>query len=471
MEYGIKMGTDMKRWLEKCSRKILEPTDVASVVLFRFCFGILMFWEITRYFYFGWVENLFAQPQFHFQYEWFWWIIPLPGYGMYILFAALGILALMISFGLFYRLAAILFFLGYTYVFLIDKATYNNHFYLICLLSVALFLAPLNKSWSVDVLLGSEKHTDSLPALWLWFFRLHMGIVYFFGGIAKFDPDWVNGLATRELLLAANRGTIFQPVMEFVWVTNLYAWSGILFDLLIPFLMLYKPVRKWAFIAAIFFHTNNYFVFQIGIFPILSLLLTAMYFDPEFPRKIFPAIVKNWFDTKYRKRLLSLNKEFNYKYAKDSNQNINHTLKCFLIFYVLIQLILPFRHLQYPGRTNWHEEGHYFAWRMMLRQKITRLQFNVTHPQTGEERYADPREYLNSSQYKVFAGNPGMILQFAHHLDMLVQNNAGFDPKITARIQVSLNGRNFRELVDPDLDLSKIPVYEPSYNWIKPFVE
>lgn len=106
---------------------------------------------------------------------------------------------------------------------------------------------------------------------------------------------------------------------------------------------------------------------------------------------------------------------------------------------------------------------------MMLRQKIIRIQFNVTHPQTGEQRYADPSDYLNSSQFNVFAGNPGMILLFAHHLDQLVQSNTGFDPIITAKINVSLNGRPFKELVDPQLDLSKIPPYEPSYFWIKSF--
>ena len=116
---------------------------------------------------------------------------------MYLLFAALGILALMIMFGLFYRIAAILFFLGYTYVFLIDQATYNNHFYLICLLSFVLVLAPLNKSWSLDVLRGAETHTDRLPTIWLWLIRFHMGVVYFYGGIAKFDPDWLDGMSTR----------------------------------------------------------------------------------------------------------------------------------------------------------------------------------------------------------------------------------------------------------------------------------
>ncbi len=461
----------MKRWIDFLSKRILEPTDVASVVVFRVGFGLLMFWEVTRFFYFGWVDELFAKPQFHFQYEWFKWIIPFPGDGMYLLFSALGILALMIAFGLFYRIAAILFFLGYTYVFLIDQATYNNHFYLICMLSFFLTLAPLHKSWSLDVLRGAVVHTDRLPGLWLWLIRFHMGLVYFYGGIAKFDSDWLGGLATRELLEVANRGTIFEPLMEYAWVPHFYAWSGMLFDLWIPCLMLWKPTRNWAFLSAILFHTNNYFVFPIGIFPVLALFLTLIYFDADFPRKITPLKIKKWFSQQYRKRLLTSKKISSEQKKPSPSQQIPRPILLFLSLYVAVHLLLPFRHLFYPGLTIWHEEGHFFAWRMMLRQKVTRIQFNVTHPLTGEQRYADPSDYLNSSQFKVFAGKPSMILLFAHHLDQLVQSNAGFDPKITARIEVSLNGREFRELVDPNVDLSEIPKYEPAYVWVKPFGE
>jgi hypothetical protein len=87
MEYGLKM----KKLINQFSERMFAPTDVASVVLFRVGFGLLMFWEVTRYFYFGWVEELFAKPQFHFQYEYFRWVVPIPGDGMYILFTALGI--------------------------------------------------------------------------------------------------------------------------------------------------------------------------------------------------------------------------------------------------------------------------------------------------------------------------------------------------------------------------------------------
>ena len=98
------------------------------------------------------------------------------------------------------------------------------------------------------------------------------------------------------------------------------------------------------------------------------------------------------------------------------------------------------------------------------------MQFNVTHPVTGEQRYAAPEDYLNFVQLKVM-GKPDFVLQFAHHLDQLVKSNAGFDPIITARFEVSINGREFRELVDPNIDLSEIPEFEPSSLWVKPFGE
>ena len=455
----------MKTWIEIIIKRLDTPTDAASVVLLRIVFGLLMFWEMVSNYYNGWIRELYVKPKFHFQYEWFQWLKPLPEEAMYILFASLTILSLMIALGLFYRISTLLFFLGYSYFFLVERAIYNNHYYLICLLSLMLILAPLHRSWSLDVLRGAVAHTDKLPALWLWIFRLHMGIVYFYGGIAKFDHDWLNGLATRKLMGEGNRGTILEPLMQYEWVPYIYAWSGMLFDLFIPFLMLWKPTRNVAFVSAIIFHTNNNFVFSIGVFPMLALMLTLIYYDAGFPRKIVPKQIKKWVSREYRKRLLERNQ------AISSTQSQTRPLiLAFLGIYILIQLLVPFRHLTYPGWTTWHEEGHDFAWRMMLRQKTSRMQFNVTHPATGEQRYAEPEDYLNFVQLKLL-GNPRLLLQFVHHLDHLVQSNAGFDPIITARFEVSLNGREFRDMVDPNVDLSEIPKFTPNYLWVTPFDE
>ena len=81
----------MKKWVFLLLQKVQEPTDVASLVMLRIVFGLLMFFEIVRYFHIGWVKDVYAKPEFHFQYEWFWWLRPLPEEAMYLLFGILGI--------------------------------------------------------------------------------------------------------------------------------------------------------------------------------------------------------------------------------------------------------------------------------------------------------------------------------------------------------------------------------------------
>ena len=453
----------MKNMMGSILKQLDRPTDMASLVLLRIVFGLLMFWEMTRYYYNGWIREFYVKPQFHFQYEWFQWLSPLPEIAMYLLFLILSLLSLMIAFGFYYRISAILFFFGFNYFFLLERAVYNNHYYLISLISFFLILAPLHNSWSMDVLRGKVIHTDKIPALWLWIFRFHMGITYFYGGIAKFDSDWLSGLATKKLMGEGNRGTFLESLMQYELTPYFYAWSGMLFDLFVPFLLLWKPTRNMAFIAAVFFHINNNFVFSIGVFPMLALMLTLIYYEGGFPRKIVPNKIKKWISLEYWKRVPETNKSINVPKSQ-----IHPIFISFLGIYILIQLLVPFRHLTYPGWTTWHEEGHDFSWRMMLRQKTSRMTFNVIHPETGEQRYADPEDYLNFLQAKLM-GNPTLLLQFAHHLDHLVKINAGFDPIISAKYEVSINGREFRDLVDPNLDLSKIPKFKPNYLWVKPF--
>jgi hypothetical protein len=85
----------------------------------------------------------FLDPKFHFPFPWFAWLSPLPGSGMYMLFFFLGILSILIVIGLWYRVSAALFFVGFTYVFLLDQSYYLNHFYLLSLLSFLMIFIPL----------------------------------------------------------------------------------------------------------------------------------------------------------------------------------------------------------------------------------------------------------------------------------------------------------------------------------------
>ena len=78
-----------------------------------------MFWEVSRYFYNGWIDDLYAKPSFHFKYPGFEWIVVPNDELLFLLFSLLGVLSIMIMVGLFYKLAATMFFLG-VHLFLFD---------------------------------------------------------------------------------------------------------------------------------------------------------------------------------------------------------------------------------------------------------------------------------------------------------------------------------------------------------------
>ena len=90
------------------------PADIASLVFFRIAFGGLMIWEVWRYFSLQRIGPFWLEPVLLFKYYGFSWVHPWPGNGLYIHWAVLGILALFIAIGLFYRVRAILFFFGWS---------------------------------------------------------------------------------------------------------------------------------------------------------------------------------------------------------------------------------------------------------------------------------------------------------------------------------------------------------------------
>ena len=100
-------------------------------------FGLIMLVECWRFWSNGWIERHYIAPEFFFKYYGFEWVEPWPGDGMYWHFAALALLSLLIRLGVLYRLATVLFFFAFSYVFLLDQARYLNHFYLVVLIAIA----------------------------------------------------------------------------------------------------------------------------------------------------------------------------------------------------------------------------------------------------------------------------------------------------------------------------------------------
>ncbi len=449
--------------LLKMSAKLFEPVDVASLVFFRVTFGLIMLWEAFRL----WpaIERNYLQPIFHFKYFGFGWVKVPPGNGMYFLLGLLAVLALLITFGLFYRVAAILFFFGFTYFFLLEWAFYLNHFYLVCLLSFLLIFIPCHRSFSLDALINPKIRSHVIPVWSLWLLRFQIGIVYFYGGLAKLNPDWLAGTSMRAWLPARTHYPLVGQFFNQEWVFYLFSYGGLGFDLLIVPLLLYRRTRPFAYTFAVIFHLMNAYSFRIGIFPWLMMAATLLFFPPDWPRQLLAKVQR---------------KESPLEDEATSMPEISPFYRLItthaLILYLAFQLLMPFRQGLYPGSSSWTQEGYFFSWNMMLDTKRQKIIFNVTDPKSGRKReFSRERlrdDMLTGRQFRKMASNPDKIVQFSHYLAERFREKGYPDVEVRARVLFSLNGRPPQLLIDPNVDLAKVKrrVWPPA-EWILPLTE
>lgn len=358
--------------------KLATPVDASSLAIFRICFGLVMVWHMLKYFKspFGMteIERVFGSPTLHFTYPGFSWVQPWSEPWLTVHFAVVGIAAALVAAGLFYRVACVTLFLGYTYIFLLEASLYNNHYYLICLISFLLTFMPANRRWSVDRWwsqrkLPAEEKASSPATIPFWpiaLLRFQLFLVYFYGGIAKLNADWLTGEplytpgATLHEFIASTIGlpAFVQPIHLCLFL----AWAGLFYDLSIGFLLLWPKTRLIGLVATAFFHIHNHFIFPIGIFPAMALSSTLIFFDPDWPRQLI-----GW----VRQPRWPLGKtDSNVAKSQTRSQpKLAMGLTVALCAFVVWQSTWPLRHFFIPGDANWTEEGQDFAWRMMLRAK------------------------------------------------------------------------------------------------------
>jgi len=433
---------------------LFKNKDASSLSFFRIVFGCILTWEVCRYFYYGWIKTYWISPEFYFTYDYFHWLSPWPGNLMYLHFFALGVLAIFIALGLFYRLSIVLFFLGFTYIFLLDKSNYLNHFYLISLLSFILIWLPANSKYSIDAKLFKGVASETVPYWAILALQLQIGIAYFFGGVAKLNADWLNGEPMRDWLLDVKTNPIIQQFFAHSCVAYFFSYGGLLLDLFIVPFLLWKKTRIPAFIAICIFHLMNANLFSIGIFPWFMIAATTIYFNPAWVRRVLQMFKLDYNNNKIEAPFYSNLNKSNISYA--------------FVIYFLIQVMYPLRHHAIPGNANWTEEGHRYAWHMKLRQKSAKARFRVVDHQKREEKKIDPRKRLSKRQYRKMSTRPDMILQYAHYLSKKYNKNNQMHISVYADVKASLNGREKQLLINPDIDLSKKQYNVFKNDWIVP---
>ncbi|MEX0720642.1 MAG: HTTM domain-containing protein [Balneolaceae bacterium] len=482
---------------EKIKEKLFTPINAESLAVFRIFFGLIMLWEVTRYFNHGWIERYWVYPVFHFKYEWFHWVEPLSATGLSFLFYLLGLLSVFIIAGFLYRISASLLFLIFTYTFLLEQARYLNHFYLIMLISFLMVFLPAHKTWSIDALLMPQIREKWIPRWTTLLLQFQIGIVYFFGGIAKLNRDWLTGSPMDLWLPRRSEFPIIGNYFSIPEVTWFISYSGLLLDLLAFPLLMIRKTRPWIASALVLFHLLNDRFFSIGIFPWFMIAALTIYLPSLWPEQIYSylreksqnqlllkvavgvsgALITSWFHERISPIpfligfliTVILMWDFQKNPTEDSiNQKTLRLPKkagfvlTGLAIFCIMQIAIPLRHFAIPGNPSWTEEGHRFAWHMKLRSKSCDAIFFTDNPATMQREQIESALYLPNWQRNKMVKRPQLIVQFAGFLSGM--NN---EQSIYADIYCSLNGAPPRQLIDPNTDLTKVAFYDWKQNaWI-----
>ncbi|MEK6259112.1 MAG: HTTM domain-containing protein [Planctomycetota bacterium] len=452
MDYAA--STPQQIVLDRLVNTLLAPVDAASLVAFRIGFGLITAWWCFDDLRTGRVHELYVVPSLHFTYYLFDFIRPWSGVGMTLHFLALLLLALCIAAGFLYRVATVLFALGFTYFFLLDRTNYQNHYYLLTLVSWTLVLLPLNRCAAVDAFGGLAPRSDTVPAWCLWLLRFHIALPYAFGGVAKLRADWFAGEPLRTHLASKTWLPLIGPLLTSEVTIGFFTWGGLLFDLAIVPLLLWRRTRVLAYVLCLGFHLMNSLLFDIHVFPWFMMFATTIFFAPDWPRHVLgsrrpvlpEATARTWATLPRWSRLTGI----------------------LLSIYCVGHLLIPLRPYLYPGDSSWTERGHHFSWRMMLRSKSSALRYYVIDPKTGKTGSVDLRRFVNLTQLTSFSRDPEMILHLAHFIGDEFHRQTGRDVEVRALVLTTLNGRKPELLIDPHIDLAKEPRGFHVRNWILP---
>ena len=416
---------------------LFKHIDNSALVVFRIIFGLLCFLESVGAIFTGWITKTLIEPKFTFSFIGFEWLQPLPGNGMYFYYAIMGLFALGVMLGYKYRFSIIAFPVMWSATYLMQKSSYNNHYYLLMLLSSIMVFMPANAYASIDANQNSSIKSFSMPQWCRLVFVLQLLIVYTYASVAKFYPDWLDTTVIELLMHSKKNYVLVGELLQQKTVHYFLAYGGILFDGLIIPLLLFKPTRKYMFFASIFFHLFNSVVFQIGIFPFLSLAFSLFFFEAETVRNMFlkkkPLYVEGAVFLPKRKTFL---------------------IGLFSVYF-LIQMALPLRHHVIEDNVLWTEEGHRLSWRMMLRVKHGSTSYVVENKKTGKRVVVKLNDYLTAKQKRSASTKPDVMWQFAQRLKA-EYHQKGEDIAVYVNSKVSVNGRKYQLFIDPKVDLASL---------------
>jgi len=425
-----------------------KPVHPASLGLFRILFGCTMFVQTAYFIADGFVQDNVNQPIIHFPYHFFEFVVPLSPLAMQVLMWVMLLASVLIAVGFLYRYAVGLFLLSFTYLWLIDKGFFNNHYYLITLLSVLLLFVK-GDAWGVlwqKFFAKNNKKTsiNYIPNWQVFILKAQIFIVFFAAGIHKLNPYWLIHFQPMDYILNAKADISGLDFLRSTAVAAFFSYGGLLVDISVGFLLWWKRTRLLGIVLFIGFNFLNFWLFwnigEIGIFPLLLLSCLVLFLEPDTPA--------HWFG-----RQSAVRSSQSIQASIISHQSF---ITVFIILYLAFQLLFPFRHLLYPGHVDWTGEGQRFAWRMKIMLKEADIDFFIKDNE-GNKYPVEVAKMLSPKQYNNLIYYPDLIPPIAQALQKEALKKGITTPQVVADFKVKFMGVHpAQPIVSPDADLSRV---------------
>lgn len=422
--------------------RIFDPVDNSTLCVFRAGWGLIVAIHFFMLIATGKGEAEYAGWAAPIHYVGLDWMTRMPPAIMLGLIWTCLFCAIAVALGLFYRVTMPVLIVVWSYLHWHDISLYGNFNYLAILTGFWLIFAPANGWLSLDAKFFPGQRTDFTGRWAPWILRFQIGVAYFYGGVIKFNADWLAGEPIGPWLAESADLPVVGPLLLLKPVVLFFAWAGLFFDLTIVFWLLWPKTRRPAIVVVIFFHLSNYVLLSVGFLPFFMIAITSIFLPYDaFRRGSEPSHP-----------------------ARVSSDAWRVFLGALLVFWVVTQSLIPLRHHLYPGDGRFTYEGQRFSWWWRHARTEVDAKIYVEDLKTGERTTIHPPDYLNPVQYTIFS-DPHAVVIFAHwlaeHPDF-----QGQEVGIFADVKVALNGRPMTPLIPPNIDLLQEPISLRHYQWL-----
>eukprot|EP00210_Caulerpa_lentillifera_P004769 g4553.t1 len=429
--------------------------------------------------------QLFLSSAYTFPYPGVSWIHPVAPFLGNLLLVICFLSSVALGVGFMTRVASIVNFLVFGYLFHLCQSNYNNHYVLMCHINFVGCFINWNTWGSVDAYFRKKKAKTktldcTIPYWHLLLMQLLFCVPYFFGGIAKMNHDWL--FRSQPLIdwFSRKEGFFYRQW----WFTWFISWSGMCYDLSISFLLMYPPTRYiMGFPGAIFFNFCNKLMFNIGVFPFAMIASLVLFLSPDWPHQLWEILINNS-DSRAgngaakEEKIEPSDDEDKYKEKKQKTWHKWYVL-IFVCSFLTFHSIYPLRHFfLFKGNPSWTEEGHIGAWHMKLRSKHGTVILEMEE-MDGRITHLLPRfdPYVTSHQKSKVLSRPYVLLHYIGRLQTFFEE--ANRPLKAVRIQscLSLNVNPHKELFVPTANiLEYVGKYEMVTTtaigkWMYPFEE